>query len=84
MNIGVWIDNALGLMYFSNDHDPSTKLQFALTKDDHSENAMMLTGWRSNYYLKKMVGAFMNGFLRFDNQVLRNVSYEMFNKMHVA
>jgi hypothetical protein len=44
---------------------------------------MMLTGWRNNYYLKKLVKAFMNGYLRFDNQVLRNTGYEMFKKMNV-
>lgn len=83
MYMGIWVDVGLGLMYLSNDHDPSTKLVFALTADDLSENAMLMTGWKNHYYLKKMVSAFMNGFLRFDNQVLRNVGYEMFKKMKI-
>lgn len=83
MTMGVWVDVEAGIMFLSNDYDPSSKNLFALTHDDISENAMMMTGWKNNYYLKKLVSAFMNGYLRFDNQVLRNVGYEMFNKMRV-
>jgi hypothetical protein len=83
MTMGVWVDHDAGILFLSNEHDPSTKLSFALTTDDLNENTMMLTGWKQNYYLKKMVKAFMNGYLRFDNQVLRNVGYEMFKKMNV-
>lgn len=83
MTIGIWVDTAEGIMYLSNDFDPSSKLVFALTTSDLNENSMLLTGWKTNYYLKKMVSAFMNGYLRFDNQVLRNVGYEMFKKMRI-
>jgi hypothetical protein len=84
MTMGIWVDQDLGLLYISHDYDPSSKLTFALTTDDLNENTMMLTGWKTNYYLKKMVRAFMNGYLRFDNQVLRNTGYEMFKKMNVS
>jgi hypothetical protein len=83
MKIGIWVDIELGLLYLSNDYDPSSKMIFALSADDLSENTMMLTGWKNNYYLKKLVHSFMNGYLRFDNQVLRNTGYEMFKKMNV-
>jgi hypothetical protein len=83
MVMGVWVDIDLGLMYLSHDNDPSSKLVFALSTDDLNENAMLMSGWKNNYYLKKMVHSFMNGYLRFDNQVLRNVGYEMFKKMNV-
>lgn len=83
MTMGIWVDVDLGLMYLSHDYDPSTKHIYALTTDDLKENNMMMTGWKQNYYLKKMVSAFLNGYLRFDNQVLRNVGYEMFKKMNI-
>lgn len=83
LTIGVWIDNVRGLMYLSTDHDPSTKYSFALSTDDLNETSLLMTSWKTNYYLKKMVGAFMNGVLRFDNQVLRTTGYEMFQKMRV-
>lgn len=83
MTMGIWVDVDAGVMFLSHDYDPSSKNVFALTTDDLSENHMMFTNWRNNYYLKKMVNAFMNGYLRFDNQVLRNVGYEMFKKMRI-
>lgn len=83
MTIGVWVDVDKGLMYLSHDHDPSTKMSFALSTEDLNENVMLMTSWKQNYYLTKMVKAFMKGYLRFDNQVLRNVGYDMFKKMKI-
>jgi len=83
MTMGIWVDVQAGIMFLSHEFDPSSKNIFALSTDDLNENTMLLTGWKSNYYLKKMVSAFMNGCLRFDNQVLRNTGYEMFKKMHI-
>ena len=85
MTMGVWIDTKKGLMYLANEFDPSAKHSFALTADDHSDNAMLIAGgWKNNYHLRKLVGTFMAGMLRFDNQVLRNVGYEMFKKFNIS
>jgi hypothetical protein len=83
MNMGVWVDNDLGLLFLSHDHDPSSKKVFALSKEDLTENVMLISGWKKNYYLKKLVGSFMAGYLRFDNQVLRTTGYELFKKLSV-
>lgn len=83
LNMGVWVDLEQGLMYLSQDFDPSSRLFFAMTTDDFNENALLMDKWKDNYYLKKMVSAFKNGYLRFDNQVIRNTAYEMFKKMGV-
>jgi hypothetical protein len=83
MNMGVWVDNDLGLLFLSHDHDPSSKKVFALSKEDLTENVMLISGWKKNYYLKKLVGSFMAGYLRFDNQVLRTIGYELFKKLSV-
>lgn len=84
MFMGIWVDVERGVMYLSNDNDPSSKNVFALTGDDISESATLVkNAWKNNYYMKKLAGAFMRGYLRFDNQVLRNVGYEMFKKMRV-
>lgn len=83
MPLGVWVDVEETVMYLSHDYDPSSKLVFALSADDLNEKNLLITGWRQNYYLKKMVSAFTNGLLRFDNQVIRTTGYEMFNKMNI-
>ena len=83
MTIGIWVDTEKGLLYLSNDYDPDSKKVFALSADDLDENVLLMNNWKNNYYLGKMGNAFLNGYLRFDNQVLRNVGYEMFKKMRV-
>lgn len=83
MTMGIWVDVDAGLMYLSNEHDPSTKIVFAMTSDDLKENTMLMSSWRNTYHLNKLVRAFTKGYLRFDNQVLRNLGYELFKKMNV-
>jgi hypothetical protein len=83
MTLGIWADYDMGILYLSTDHDPSSKYVFALSTDDLNESTMLMKNWKDNYYMKKMVNSFKNGYLRFDNQVLRNVGYEMFKKMNV-
>lgn len=83
LTLGVWVDISQGLMYLSLDHDPSTNKVYALTTDDLKENVLYMKGWKNNYHLRKLVASFMNGILRFDNQVIRTTAYEMFKKMNV-
>lgn len=83
MNIGIWVDVENSIMFMSHDYDPSSKLTFALTTDDLNETTLLMLNWKQNFYLQRMVRAFMNGKLRFDNQVLRNIGYEMFKKMKI-
>ena len=83
VQMGVWVDVEEGLMFLSPDNDPSSKHVYALTKDDFSENHLLVVGWRQNYHLMKLVSAFKKGMLRFDNQVMRNIGYEMFKKMNI-
>lgn len=83
LTMGVWVDVTKGLMYVDTDYDPSSKHIYALTTDDLNENVMMMTTWKNNYHLTKLVSAFKKGYLRFDNQVLRNIGYEVFKKMNI-
>lgn len=83
MTMGVWVDTNQMLMFLSNDYDPSSKKIYALTTDDMKPNITLVKGWRTNYHLIKLVGAFVNSMLRFENQILRNVGYEMFAKMNI-
>ena len=83
MNMGVWYDRELGIFYMSNEFDPDSKNRYALTTDDLNENTQLMNNWKHNFHLYKLVLAFKDGYLRFDNQVLRNVGYEMFNKMRI-
>lgn len=83
MKFGIWVDVQLRNMYMSQESDPSSKKVYALTAGDLDEKTLLMIGWKKNYHLSKMVSAFKNGMLRFDNQVVRNTAYEMFKKMNI-
>lgn len=81
--IGVWYNPEEDLLHLSHAHDPSTKHVYILSKEDMKENQKFTTNWKNDFHLKKMVGAFTKGFLRFDDQVLRTEGYDMFKRMNI-
>lgn len=83
MQFGIWVDVAQTVMYLTAEYDPSSKLVYSLTTQDMNETTLLMLNWKQNYHLNKMVRAFKGGKLRFDNQVMRNLGYEMFKKMRV-
>jgi hypothetical protein len=83
VNMGLWIDLERGRMYLSESYDPSGKLRFAMTTDDLEENMLLMLGWKQHYPLMKLVSAFKKGLLRFENQLVRTMAYEMFKKMNI-
>ncbi|ACH57084.1 terminase [Bacillus phage vB_Bsu_hmny2] len=83
MRMGVWVDAQQMLLYLTTDYDPSTKNVYALTADDLEEDMILVSNYKKNYHIRKLCSAFMNGQLRFDNQLMRTIGYEMFKKMRV-
>jgi hypothetical protein len=83
MQFGVWVDVKKSSLYLASEYDPSCKYNYALTTDDLNESSMLMTAWKTNYHLLKLVTAFKNGYLKFDNQMLRTIGYEMFKKMNI-
>ncbi|AYJ76449.1 DNA encapsidation ATPase [Bacillus phage BSP11] len=83
MRMGVWVDTQQMLLYLTTDYDPSTKNVYALTADDLEEDMILVSNYKKNYHIRKLCSAFMNGQLRFDNQLMRTIGYEMFKKMRV-
>ncbi|ARM70176.1 terminase [Bacillus phage Harambe] len=81
MTLGVWTDINEGLMYLSQDHDPSSRKVFALTRDDMNDRRQYAT--RRNYFIKKMVNTFNRGELRFDSQLMRTIGYEIMKKLNI-
>lgn len=83
MHFGLWLDVDTGLMYMSNDHDPDTRYKYSLSMDDLNETNIFMKQYKQNYHLKNMVDFFKVGCLRFDNQIIRNTAYDLFNDMGV-
>lgn len=80
---GYWVDETSGCVYASYDYQPNTRNMFSMTTEDHKENMLLMKNWKNNYYLSVVAKAFKGGYLRFDNIVVKNLHYELFNKMKV-
>lgn len=73
---GVWIDYTKGLEYVSNDVDPSNKLTYSLTLDDHSPNLMLLKGQKS-VLVENFIKFYKLGLVRFENVNIKNICAEI-------
>lgn len=83
MVMGLWYDIDEQLLFMSQNYDPSSKNIYVLAKDDMVEGRKLVTSYRSNYDLIRLVRVFQKGNLRFENQVMRTTGYDMFNKLGV-
>jgi len=81
--MGMWVDTKSDYMFLSQDYDPYSRKSFVLTKEDMDENKILVNNYKNEVYLSKMIRAFKKGLLMFDNQIVRQASYDMFKKMGV-
>lgn len=77
-NLGVWqgID---GYVYISDKYDPNSPYKFACDFDDHTEKTIFLS-FRENYCLKYCIGAYKQGWCRFENMRVKSIAQGLFNK----
>lgn len=78
INVGLWLGSD-GLMYVSPKYEPNSQFKFACDYNDHSEKSLFLS-FRENYYLRYAVKFYKNGWLRFENMVVKNNVVELLNK----
>lgn len=87
LEMGVWVDRDRALMYLSTEHDPSTNKKICVQADDLKEGIMLVKGVSSksfgSLYAKKLLSAFQHGMLRFDNQHVRTIGYDMFRILNI-
>jgi hypothetical protein len=67
---GVWIDRNKGIAYISDKIDPSCKINFALSVDDHKENTM-LTKDKHNTTLQWLSRNFKLGNVRYETMEIK-------------
>lgn len=70
-NYGIWVDYKEGLITASNDVDPSCKLVYAVTTDDHSPNTLLLKGTKS-VFLSTLGTMFREGCVRYESVAVKN------------
>ena len=78
IHVGLWLGSD-SLMYVSPKYEPNSQMQFACDYNDHSEKSLFLS-IRENYYLRYAVRFYKNGWLRFENMIVKNNVVELLNK----
>lgn len=73
---GFWIDYSEGLIFVNRQYDPSSYSLYCLTKDDHSANLLLIKSLTESKRLQRIVFAFRNGLLRFEDMTVKNQFYE--------
>ena len=74
---GVWADWTNGIMYLSQDTDPSNGLTFAITTDDHSPNTLLIKHLSGTNTFKTFIDAYKLGCVRFESQRIKAVGYDL-------
>lgn len=77
VNYGVWVDYSQGMLFVSNDVDPSCKLIYSITVDDHSPNTLLLRQINKAVFFKTFIDNYKMGNVYFENQKIKNVVYEV-------
>lgn len=74
---GVWIDYTAGKMFVSTDVDPSCKILYSLTVDDHNPNTMLINQLGRSPFFKPFIENYKMGNVYFENQKVKNIVYEV-------
>lgn len=73
---GFWADYAKGLIYVNRQYDPYSPSLYCLTKEDHEANLLLIKSLSDNKRVQRIVFAFRNALLRFQDMQVKNQFYE--------
>ena len=73
---GFWADYTEGKIYVNRQYDPSSYSLYCLTKDDHEANLLLIKSLGDSKRVQRIVFAFRNGLLRFEDMAVKNQFYE--------
>lgn len=73
---GFWVDYKIGLIFVNRQYDPSSYNLYTLTRDEHEVNLLLVKSLNDSPRLKRVVFAFRNGLLRFEDMTVKNQFYE--------
>ena len=73
---GFWIDYDADRIFVNRQYDPSSYALYTLTKDDHEANLLLIKNIADTKRVERVVYAFRNGLLRFEDMQVKNQFYE--------
>lgn len=76
-NFGIWLDYNEGKFFVSENIDPSCKLIYSITVDDHNPNTLLLSNINRAIFWKKFIEQYKAGNVYFENMKIKNITYEV-------
>jgi len=76
VSYGIWEDYSVGKYFVSKDIDPSCRLIFSVTLEDHTPNTMLLKSGMGRI-LKTFIEHYKLGNVYYENINIKNVIYEI-------
>lgn len=73
---GFWVDYDVGLVFVNRQYDPYSYALYCITKEDHEANLLLIKSIASTKRVERIVYAFRNGLLRFEDMQVKNQFYE--------
>lgn len=74
---GVWVDYSQGKMFVSENVDPSCRIIYSITVDDHQPNTMLLKQIGKAVLFKNFIDNYKMGNVYFESQRIKNIVYEV-------
>lgn len=74
---GVWVDYNKGMFFVSLNTDPSCKIVYTLTVDDHKPNTLLLSQLNKSQYFKTFLENYKQGNVYFESQKIKNITYNV-------
>lgn len=75
--LGVWTNWHDGKIFISKDTDPDYPYTFALSRDDHTPNTLLIASLRSNRQFKWLIDQFQSSNVYFESINIKNIFYEI-------
>ena len=73
---GFWVDYRVGLIFVNRQYDPSSYALYCLQKEDHEANLLLIKSMSDSKLVQRVIFAFKNGLLRFEDMSVKNQFYE--------
>lgn len=77
MTYGIWMSYAQGKVWMSYDYEKSNINRYALTKEDHTPNTVLLKSLKHSRSFGIFEQAFTNGYLYFENMNIKNIGFQI-------
>ena len=81
IDMGIWYDKYKKVLYLSKKANNKHSLYIVTKRDDFSEGKILVTNHKNHYITNKLVLAYKNNQLRFDDIYCRSLGYEMLKQI---